>query len=197
MNKILYEYGVKILDKKIIEKRYITQYNNESFINTITKLDDENTKTIFEKEIHNIIDNLDISTEYKEELKILETEIIVRNKTKDDNYYFNWHFDDKKLIVQRKHNKDVLHNLEIIYEDDKNIYGLYNKNNNKKLVYTLIFYTNTHNIDFIGGEFCFIDKIVKPQKGMILLFSSYELHKVNLLNNGKRNAIVVKFYTII
>jgi hypothetical protein len=197
MNKILYEYGVKILDKKIIEKRYITQYNNESFINTITKLDDENTKTIFEKELHNIIDNLDISTEYKEELKNLQTEIIVRNKTKDDNYYFNWHFDDKKLIVQRKHNKDVLHNLEIIYEDDKNIYGLYNKNNNKKLVYTLIFYTNTHNIDFIGGEFCFIDKIVKPLKGMILLFHCDELHKVNLLNNGKRKTVVVKFYTTI
>ena len=70
-------------------------------------------------------------------------------------------------------------------------------NCNKKLVYTLIFYTSTHNIDFIGGEFCFVDKIIKPQKGMILLFSSYELHKVNLLNNGKRNAIVVKFYTII
>jgi hypothetical protein len=194
MNKILYEYVKKILNKQITEKRYILQYHDESFINSITELDDENTKSIFEKELHNIIDSLDISTEYKEELKNLQTEIIVRYKTKDDNYYFNWHFDDKKLIVQKKHNKDVLHNLEIIYEDDKNIYGLYNKNNNKKLVYTLIFYTNTHNIDFIGGEFCFIDRIIKPRKGMILLFSSNELHKVNLLNNGKRKAIVVKFY---
>jgi hypothetical protein len=194
MNKILHEYGVKIFDKEIIEKRYITQYNNESFINTITELDDENTKSIFEKELHNIIDILDISTEYKDELKNLQTEIIVRNKTKDDNYYFNWHFDDKKLIIHKKHNKDFLHNLEIIYEDDKNIYGLYNKNNNKNLVYTLIFYTNTHNIDFIGGEFCFIDRIIKPHKGMILLFSSNELHKVNLLNKGIRKAIVVKFY---
>jgi len=195
MNKILHEYGVKIFDKEI-EKRHVSQYNNESFINTITELDDENTKSIFEKELHNIIDSLDISTEYKDELKNLQTEIIVRNKTKDDNYYFNWHFDDKKLIVHRKHNKDILHNLEIIYEDDKNIYGLYNKNNDKKLVYTLIFYTNTHNVDFIGGEFYFIDRIIKPRKGMILLFSSNELHKVNLLNNGIRKAIVVKFYNI-
>jgi len=193
MNNILFNYGTKILNKHITDKRYITQYNDEIFINTITNLDEENTKTIFEKELHNIINSLDIPVEYKDELKNLETEIIVRNKTKDDNYYFNWHFDDKKLIVQNKKNKDTLYNLEIIYEDNKNIYGLYNKNN-KKLIYTLIFYTNTHNIDFIGGEFCFIDKIIKPQKGMILLFHYGELHKVNLLNSGKRKAIVVKFY---
>ena len=196
MNKVLYEYGVKILDKKIIEKRYILQYNDESFINSITELNEENTKSIFEKELHNIIDRLNIPSRYKEELKILQTEIIVRNKTKDDNYYFNWHFDDKKLIVHKKHNKNDLHDLEIIYEDEKNIYGLFNKNNNnkKKLVYTLIFYTSLWNIDFIGGEFSFVDKIIKPQKGMILLFHCDELHKVNLLNNGKRKAIVVKFY---
>ena len=194
MNNILFNYGKKILNKHITDKRYITQYNDEIFINTISNLDEENTKTIFEKELHNIINSLDIPVEYKNQLKNLETEIIVRNKTKDDNYYFNWHFDDKKLIVHKKHNKNVLHNLKIIYEDDKNIYCLYNKNNQKKLLYTLIFYINTHNIDFIGGEFCFIDKIIKPQKGMILLFHCDELHKVNLLNKGKRKAIVVKFY---
>jgi len=194
MNNILFSYGKKILNKHITDKRYITKYNDEIFINTISNLDEENTKTIFEKELHNIINSLDIPVEYKNQLKNLETEIIVRNKTKDDNYYFNWHFDDKKLIVHKKHNKNVLHNLKIIYEDDKNIYCLYNKNNQKKLLYTLIFYINTHNIDFIGGEFCFIDKIIKPQKGMILLFHCDELHKVNLLNKGKRKAIVVKFY---
>jgi len=194
MNNILFNYGTKILNKHITDKRYITKYNDEIFINTISNLDEENTKTIFEKELHNIINSLDIPVEYKNQLKNLETEIIVRNKTKDDNYYFNWHFDDKKLIVHKKHNKNVLHNLKIIYEDDKNIYCLYNKNNQKKLLYTLIFYINTHNIDFIGGEFCFIDKIIKPQKGMILLFHCDELHKVNLLNKGKRKAIVVKFY---
>jgi hypothetical protein len=89
MNKILYEYVKKILNKQITEKRYILQYHDESFINSITELDDENTKSIFEKELHNIIHSLDISTEYKDELKNLQTEIIVRNKTKDNNYYFN------------------------------------------------------------------------------------------------------------
>jgi hypothetical protein len=73
----------------------------------------------------------------------------------------------------------------------------YNKNNDKNLLYTLIFYTSSWNIDFIGGEFNFIDKTIKPIKGMILLFHSNELHKVNLLNNGKRKAIVVKFYKTI
>lgn len=193
MNKILYDYEKKILDKEIIKKRYILQYDNESFINNIRELDDENTKIIFKKELSNIIEKLDLL----EELKTLEIEIIVRNKTKDENYYINWHFDDKKLIVHKKDNKNIIHDLEIIYEDDKNIYGLYNKNNNKNLLYTLIFYTSSWNIDFIGGEFNFIDKTIKPIKGMILLFHSNELHIVNLLNNGKRKAIVVKFYKTI
>ncbi len=194
MNKILYDYGKKLLDKEIIKKRYILQYNNENFINDIRELDDENIKIVFKKELDNIIEKLDLLSEYKEELKKLDIEIIVRNKTKEENYYLNWHFDDKKLIVHKKHNKNIVHDLEIIYEDDKYIYGLYNKNNDKKLLYTLIFYVSSWNIDFIGGEFNFIDKIIKPIKGMILLFHSNELHKVNLLNNGKRKAIVVKFY---
>ncbi len=194
MNKILYDYGKKLLDKEIIKKRYILQYNNENFINNIRELDDENIKIVFKKELDNIIEKLDLLSEYKEELKKLDIEIIVRNKTKEENYYLNWHFDDKKLIVHKKHNKNIVHDLEIIYEDDKYIYGLYNKNNDKKLLYTLIFYVSSWNIDFIGGEFNFIDKIIKPIKGMILLFHSNELHKVNLLNNGKRKAIVVKFY---
>ena len=197
MNKILYDYGKKILDKEIIKKRYILQYDNESFINKIRELDDENIQIIFKKELPNIIEKLDLLEEYKEELKTLEIKIIVRNKTKDENYYLNWHFDDKKLIVHKKDNKNIIHDLEIIYEDDKNIYGLYNKNNNKNLLYTLIFYASSWNIDFIGGEFNFIDKTIKPIKGMILLFHSNELHKVNLLNNGKRKAIVVKFYKTI
>jgi hypothetical protein len=197
MNKILYDYGKKLLDKEIIKKRYILQYNNENFINNIREFDDENIKIIFEKELPNIIEKLDLLTEYKEELKKLEKEIVVRNKTKNENYYLNWHFDDKKLIVHKKNNKDIIHDLEIIYEDDNNIYGLYNKNNNKILLYTLIFYASSWNIDFIGGEFNFIDKTIKPIKGMILLFNSNELHKVNLLNNGKRKAIVVKFYKTI
>jgi hypothetical protein len=197
MNKILYDYGKKILDKEIIKKRYILRYDNENFINNIRELDDENTQIIFKKELPNIIEKLDLLEEYKEELKTLEIEIIVRNKTKDENYYLNWHFDDKKLIVHKKDNKNIIHDLEIIYEDDKHIYGLYNKNNNKNLLYTLIFYASSWNIDFIGGEFNFIDKTIKPIKGMILLFHSNELHKVNLLNNGKRKAIVVKFYKTI
>ena len=197
MNKILYDYGKKLQDKEIIKKRYILQYDDENFINDIREFDDENIKIIFEKELPNIIEKLDLLTEYKEELKKLEKEIVVRNKTKNENYYLNWHFDDKKLIVHKKNNKDIIHDLEIIYEDDKNIYGLYNKNNNKILLYTLIFYASSWNIDFIGGEFNFIDKTIKPIKGMILLFHSNELHKVNLLNNGKRKAIVVKFYKTI
>jgi len=196
MNKILYNYSKKILNQEILDKRYILQYNDDNFINNIINLDDKDTKNIFQKELYNIIDNLDITLEYKQELKNLKYDIIIRNKTKNDKYYFNWHFDDKKLIIHNKNNKDKLHNLEFIYEDDKNIYGLYN-NKNEKLLYTLIFYINSYNIDFNGGEFCFIDKIIKPVKGMILLFHSNELHKVNLLCNGKRKAIVVKFYNII
>ena len=69
MNKILYDYGIKLLDKEIIKKRYILQYNNENFINNIREFDDENIKIIFEKELPNIIEKLDLLTEYKEELK--------------------------------------------------------------------------------------------------------------------------------
>ena len=127
MNKILYNYSKKILNQEILDKRYILQYNDDNFINNIINLDDKDTKNIFQKELYNIIDNLDITLEYKQELKNLKYDIIIRNKTKNDKYYFNWHFDDKKLIVHKKHNKNDLHDLEIIYEDEKVIATISNK----------------------------------------------------------------------
>ena len=37
MNKILYNYGKKILNQEILDKRYILQYNDNIFINNIIK----------------------------------------------------------------------------------------------------------------------------------------------------------------
>ena len=53
--------------------------------------------------------------------------------------------------------KHKIHSLQIIYMDDKYIYGLYCKN-------PIQFTIDTYNIDFEGREFHF------PEIGMLLFF---------------------------
>ena len=62
------------------------------------------------------------------------------------------------------------------------------------LIYTIIIYLDTYNIDFEGGEFHFHDEVVYPERGMLLFFNADELHKVAPLTRGKRREIVVKIF---
>ena len=118
-------------------------------------------------------------------------EIVFRNHTAADNYSMNWHYDNKQLIKHKISNLQKIHSLQIISMDDKYIYGLYCKN---PIRYTIIIYLDSYNIDFEGGEFHFHDEVVHPEKGLLLFFSSNELHKVAPLTDGKRRAIVVKVF---
>ena len=115
-------------------------------------------------------------------------EIVERFHT-NDNYNLKWHIDNQQL---QKHKIDKLtHDLEIIYENEKYKYGLWTQGNSP--TYTAVIYLTS---DFEGGELCFVDFSVKPQKGDVIIFNSKEVHKVNPLKSGTRNCYVVKFYGV-
>jgi len=128
-----------------------------------------------------IIDNINILG-----IPFTEYEIVKRFHT-DDFYNLNWHIDNRQL-QKHKVNNDT-NNLQIIYKNNKYKYGLWSHEKIPK--YTAIIYLSS---DFEGGEFCFIDKIVKPKRGDVIIFDSQEVHKVNKLKSGIRNCYVVKFF---
>lgn len=118
---------------------------------------------------------------YNIDLSLYEKKIIKReNKI---GFYMNWHIDDCAVY---KHNltTDKSNNIPI---NDK--YSLYHTNKLPK--YTMIIYTTE---DFTGGEFVFVDQKIKPKKSDVIFFDSREVHKVNVLREGIRNNILVKFY---
>jgi hypothetical protein len=128
-----------------------------------------------------IIDNINIL-----DISYLDYEIIKRFHTNDD-YNLNWHIDNRQLQKHKINNNT--NNLEIIHKNDKYKYGLWTHKKIPK--YTAVIYLTT---DFEGGEFCFIDKIIKPKRGDVIIFDSKEVHKVNKLKSGIRNCYVIKFF---
>lgn len=185
-DNILLEYQ-KTIPKSF---RFITNINHTAFFKELNQIDiigeltEESIKNIFEKNIWRFpIPNIFF--------KDTKYEIVFRNHTEKDNYFMNWHYDNKQLIKHKISNLQKIHSLQIVTMDDKYIYGLYCKN---PIHNTIIIYLDTYNIDFEGGEFHFHDQIVHPEKGMLLYFNANELHKVSPLTSGKRRAIVVKIF---
>ncbi len=183
---ILLEYQ-KIIPKSL---RIITNISHTAFFKELNDFDirreltEEVIKDFFEKNIWRFpIPNIFF--------KDTKYEIVFRNHTEKDNYSMNWHYDNKQLIKHKISNLQKIHSLQIVTMDDKYIYGLYCKN---PIHFTIIIYLDTYNIDFEGGEFHFHDKIIHPEKGMLLYFDANELHKVSPLTGGKRRAIVVKIF---
>ena len=112
---------------------------------------------------------------------------IVKRFHADDSYNLNWHMDNRQLQKHKIHNDT--NNLQIIYKNNKYKYGLWTHTKIPK--YTAIIYLSS---DFEGGEFCFIDKIIKPKRGDVIIFDAQEIHKVNKLKSGVRNCYVIKFF---
>ncbi len=125
-----------------------------------------------------------LNERYNISLINFDMEIIQReNKI---GFYQNWHIDDCAVF---KH-KDTQNKTNNIPLNDK--YSLYHS---KPLpTYTMIIYLTSHGTDFIGGEFEFVDQIIKPRKHDVVFFDSKEVHKVNTLRSGIRKNILIKFF---
>jgi hypothetical protein len=165
---------------------YITNIASTEFFIGLESIKDstpENLISFFKENKHKLnIPQLDIYKNY---------DIIYRNNTSEDRYEMKWHYDNKKLIKHKISDLQNIHSIQVIHMDDKYIYGLYT---NKPVRYSMIIYMDTYIEDFTGGEFHFYNRTIYPRKGMLLFFTSDELHKVSLLKSGRRRALVVKIY---
>ncbi len=119
-----------------------------------------------------LVKNIDLNT-YKPE--------IIQRKN-DIGFKMNWHIDDCSI---HRHKQQFQPNEPKI----NNKYTIYHK---KPLpVYTMIIYLSG---EFTGGEFEFIDKLIKPSKYDVIFFDSREVHKVRELKGGHRENVLIKFY---
>ncbi len=104
-------------------------------------------------------------------------------------FSMKWHLDDASIVKHCKHRLPT-HGNHIFFSDRYTIY--YPK---KKPVYSLIVYESSYGIDFTGGELEFCDDtIIRPERGMYILFNSDELHCVHEIKSGIRNTYLIKFY---
>jgi hypothetical protein len=98
------------------------------------------------------------------------------------------HVDDCNLIKIKKDFQEM-DNKKIYYKNDKYCLMYYNK----LPTYTLLYYTDVNNC--FGGELNIMNyKIIKPENDMFILFDSKIPHSVNLLKEGIRKNIIIKFY---
>jgi len=180
MENILLEYQ-KNIPKSL---RIITNISHTDFFRELEEFTEDKIADVFNENLQSFpIPNIFIEdTKY---------EIVFRNNIASDKYSMKWHYDNKQLIKHKISDLQKIHSLQIISIDEKYVYGLYCKN---PIKFTIIIYLDTYNIDFEGGEFYFHDEIIYPERGMLLLFNSNELHKVAPLTRGKRRAIVVKVF---
>ena len=138
-------------------------------------------KVLYYENPEEILDNINIL-----DIPYRQYEIVKRFHENDD-YNLNWHIDNRQL--QKHKIEQNTRELEIIYKNDKYQYGLWT---HKKIpIYTAIIYLTS---DFEGGEFCFVDEIIKPKRGNVIIFDAREVHKVNKLISGIRNCYVIKFF---
>lgn len=107
--------------------------------------------------------------------------VIERNS--DTGFEMGWHQDDVAFYRNSKRHCEE-HKKDDIKPFCKE----------KKPIYTMILYYSTQNIDFTGGEFCFIDLRIKPEKGLGILFDSREIHRVLRVRSGERKSKILKFY---
>lgn len=137
--------------------------------------------------------NIDILKEILDECNLFDIndyQYSIKSKQNKSNFEIKWHVHDA-CVNKTKNNQYNENNLNFI--SDKQI--LYYKNPHEKPKYSLIVYESNYNKDFTGGELVFADEyIIKPKRGLYILFDSREVHKVNKVRSGIRNNILIKFY---
>jgi hypothetical protein len=143
------------------------------------ELDKKRISFQLDDNIINLVDTAidKLSNDYKIDLSKFSKEQFEKENTKD--FYMNWHIDD--CYVFRHTKTDVKEKFVICHK-------------NKLPTYTMIIYLSTHDKDFTGGEFLFVNQKIFPKKKLVLFFDSREVHKVNKINSGIRKNILIKFY---
>lgn len=114
---------------------------------------------------------------------LTDYEMISIPKENHQGFQMGWHVDDCSTHKNSKKHQEK-------YNFPK--YTLYSIN--PPPVYTAVLYYSTFNQDFRGGEFCFIDEEIKPQKYQGIFFNSQEVHQVKLITQGTRKCVLLKFY---
>jgi hypothetical protein len=189
MQELLYNEGCRRLQEYDLKKsRIIVNLGNIFGVKKYASDADAEHNSNSEVNISEMIVNDAIKhfeSTYEVMLSHMKKDIIVReNKL---GFYMNWHIDDCSVI---KHNTtDKVLDNNIIMNDK---YALFHKKELPK--YTMIIYLTGHEDDFLGGEFEFVDKIIKPKKYDVIFFDSREVHRVNTLRKGIRKNILVKFF---
>ena len=115
-------------------------------------------------------------------------------KTNNCEFYMNWHLDNALIVKNKKNTSNIskiLSDTSCISISDRHTLYYYAR----KPVYSLIIYESNYGIDFTGGTLEFIDGvIIKPKRGLYILFNSNEVHRVNKILSGTRVNYLVKFY---
>jgi hypothetical protein len=169
MQKLIYDLGCKrAADDEIRKSRFM--FNIEKNIKS----------DIIESAKEKLKDNFNVDlTNYEQE--IIERENAV-------GFYLNWHIDDCAVF---KHDPNLegekQNNVPL---DDK--YSLFHMKPLPK--YTMIIYLTSIDEDFIGGEFEFVDQLIRPKKYDVIMFDSREVHRVRRFRDGTRKNILIKFF---
>jgi hypothetical protein len=178
MQEALYSEGCKRITEYNLKKTRIIFNIGEQIQETL----DINPETL----IRCAIEYLE-SSEYfgLSKLSDMRKEMIVRDN--QIGFYMNWHLDDCSVIKHNTTDKELHNNIVL-----NNKYSLFHMKNLPK--YTMIIYLSSIDIDFCGGEFEFVDQLVKPKKYDVVFFDSREVHRVRTLRSGSRKNVLVKFF---
>jgi len=164
----IYELGKeRILNDDIRNMRYV--YNIKDKIDN-----DQMIEMIINIAINEIKD--------KKNINLYEYSNRIIQRTNDIGFSMNWHIDDCSVY---KHKQIFEPNQPKI----KNKYTIFHMEPLPK--YSMIIYLTDN---FIGGEFEFIDQLIKPKKYDVIFFDSREVHRVRKLRQGIRQNILIKFY---
>lgn len=202
---ILLNHGYNLfINDKLYEERYIGNVKDSFWFYHLEilvriKESSEIIKDYIEYNIQNIIDELGLPLDIHNYCILNLFDIVTRystiqKKNVNKNYNLDWHFDNRTLVTHHIDKIKTIKNVEVIHYDKNKAYCLWDCKRRPK--YTMIMYFNSYGIDFLGGRFMFNDAIIEPQYGDILFFNSDEIHKVENVIKGTRNALVVKFYDI-
>ena len=119
-------------------------------------------------------------------LNLFEYKMEIIERSNPIGFYLNWHIDDcsihKHKSTDGKFNNDPLNEK----------FSLYHEKALPK--FTMVIYLTSIADDFIGGEFEFIDAVIKPKKYDVVVFDSREVHRVRRLRSGVRRNVLVKFF---